>query len=148
MMDLTLSLIEQYRAGWLHVPRMAFYQTLIDFLITSLLATTTATITISIINWCGVCSHFSLHNSNFDMRDQAICDVVVTLSTFLSPSRWNCYPFFHYLGIICTPLKHSHFFSHSHHRTPNSAPRRTFYQTLIDFLITRASPPHRLMFSD
>ena len=122
---------------------MAFYQTLIDFLITSLIATTTATITITIINCCGV----SLHNSNFDMRDQAICDVVVILSTFLSLFRWNCYPFFHYLVIICTPLKHSHFFSHSHHRTPNYAPRRTFYQPLIDFLITSGPPAApRIMF--
>ena len=136
MMDLTLELIEQYRAGWLHVPRMAFYQTLIDFLITSLIATTTATITITIINCCGV----SLHNSNFDMRDQAICDVVVILSTFLSLFRWNCYPFFHYLVIICTPLKHSHFFSHSHHRTPNYAQRRTFLSTL-DWLLNYKRPP-------
>ena len=140
MMDLTLELIEQYRAGWLHVPRMAFYQTLIDFLITSLIATTTATTTISVIICCGVCSHFFLHNSNFDMRDQAICDVVVILSTFLSLFRWNCYPFFHYLVIICTPLKHSHFFSHSHHRTPNYAPRRTFLSTL-DWLLNYKRPP-------
>ena len=143
MMDLTLQLIEQYRAGWLHVPRMAFYQTLIDFLITRLLATTTATITISIINCCGVCIHFSLYRSNFDMRDQAICDVVVTLSPFLSLSRWNCYPFFHYL--------HSHHFYpiitsisspiHSHHHTPNYAPRRTFLSTLDWLLNYKGQPP-------